>query len=477
MRKSNLEKLREAKRASFQRAEFSSYDDLIKLLVDGDRPIAERGVNPTQLAFMKSNARIKAYKGPAGCAKTSTGVADILLHALLEPGTKYLIARANYNDLLDTTMLRAEEMLSRLPQGTLVERDKSPPAKWWLKSAGEEFSQITFMGLTDSLGSYEFNGAFLDEADEMAEARVHEVNSRLRWKKGHKFIGLAFNPPATNHWLYTACTGKNEQDEEVKPPWMTLFEPVPTENTRNLPPDYYQTLTQSLPEDMRQRLVDGIWGSTFPGEPVVRQFSNQLHVVGDTPYKGGTLFRFWDFGYRRPCVLFAQVTKAGNVEVMREWLGHNVEGTSFIETVHAKTAEHYPTATQFMDYGDPAVAQHKDTGSMLNLLHQAGITLRFRDTPFDISMQLLRKRFETVIEKKQALLVNRSCRTLIGGLSGGYHFKSDGITPKKDGYYDHLIDALRYGVYNLFGTTGTTSLSIPRSIAYWSNETDANTLR
>jgi hypothetical protein len=27
------------------------------------------------------------------------------------------------------------------------------------------------------------------------------------------------------------------------------------------------------------------------------------------------------------------------------------------------------------------------------------------------------------------------------------------VTPRKDGYFDHEIDALRYGVWNLFGVT------------------------
>ena len=453
------------------------------LLVDGDREQADRHVNPTQLKFVKSPARIKAYKGPAGCAKTSTGVADIFLHALLEPGTKYLIARHDYNDLLDTTMARAQEMLDRLPEGTLLDRDKSPPAKWFLRPAGirqpdgsidDTPSQVTFMGLKDTLGSYEFNGAFLDEADEMEEKRVHEVNTRLRWRKGHKFIGLAFNPPDVNHWLYTACTGKNAQGESVAPPWMTLFEPNPKENTRNLPSDYYSLLTESLPEDMRPRRVDGVWGSTFPGEAVVREFSRMLHGGHPLEYKGGTLFRFWDFGYNRPACLFAQVSKAGNLEVLAEYLGHHIEGTKFIELVHQKTREWFPGAQRFMDYGDPAVAQKKDTGSMLKLLMDAGVTMRYQHTPFDLSVALLRKKFESLIDKGPAIRIDaRRCPILVGALSGGYHFKKDGITPFKDGYYDHLVDALRYGVFNLFGVSSTSSTTnyIPRSIAYWENST------
>lgn len=465
--------MREAAKGRFQRIELNSLEELVTLLVDGDRPAEERAVNPTQLSYIMSAVRLKAYKGPAGCAKTSTGVADIFTHALTEPGTKYLIARMDYNDLLDTTMLRAEEMLARLPPNTLIQRDKSPPAKWWLKSGGEDPSEITFMGLKDTLGSYEFNGIFIDEADEVEEKRVHEANTRLRWKRGHKFLGLAFNPPDVNHWLYTACTGLNAQGELVNSGEVLfkLFEPNPRENTRNLPQNYYELLTATLPEDMRQRLVDGAWGSTFPGEAVVRQFKRAVHVRDALAYQQGTLFRFWDFGYNRPCVLFCQVNNSGSAQVMREWLGHHVTGQSFIEAVKAKTTEWFPTARHFVDYGDPAVAQKKDTGQMLALLYNAGVLLRYRDTPFDVSMNLLRKRFEMLVDGVPAILIDRRCPILIGGLSGGYHFKGDGITPFKDGYYDHLVDALRYGIFDLFGTSGTTTVSVPQSIAYWATPT------
>jgi hypothetical protein len=451
----------------------------VKLLVDGGRSPELRQVNPTQLKYILSTQRIKAYKGPAGCAKTSTGVADVLIHALLEPGSKYLIARQDYNDLLDTTMQRCEDMVALLPPGTLLDRNKSAPAKWYIRAAAmkdddgrviDEPSQITFMGLKDVPGSYEWNGAFVDEADEVDEKSIHWINSRLRWKRGHKFIGLAFNPPDINHWLYTACTGMDGQGNKVREPWMQLFEPNPKENTRNLPSDYYEILTRDLPEDMRQRLVDGVWGSTFPGEAVVRQFRKQMHLR-ELAYASGTLFRFWDFGYNRPAVLFCQWHRDGRLQVMREFLGHHIEGSKFIEVVKAKTTEWFPGAQNFMDYGDPAVAQKKDTGQMSAMLNNTGITIRYMHTPFDVSMALLRKKFESLIEGEPAIVIDsRYCPILSGGLAGGYHLKKDGVTPNKDGYYDHLVDALRYGVYNLCGAQANTTISIPQSIAYWSSD-------
>lgn len=479
MRKSPVERWVGKNKRHYEATQLTGIDDIIKLMVD-DRAMSLREINPTQRAYILSDARYKAYMGPAGCAKTTTGVVDIMLKALLIPGSKWFISRKNYNDLLDTTVRSCTNVLQRLPPGTLIERSKNPPMKWWLRpmtalgAAPEDCapSEITFMGLTDNVGSYEFNGGFIDEADEVEEHFIQQLKGRLRYKPFPEYpdenysIGLAFNPPPKSHWLYRACTGLDENGEEVDPAWMTLFRPQPTENVRNLPKDYYANMTKGLPEDLKQRLVDGVWGSTFPGQPVIRQFKRSTHVRPGLQFSGGTIYRFMDFGYNHPACLWVSRAKNGAMQVLREFKGSKVEGTAFADLILQMTAEHFPTAYEFIDFGDPAVAQTKDTGSMLAVLNKAGIVVRYQRTPFDLSLNLLRKQFEKLTDGQPSILIDESCTLLIDGLAGGYHFKEDGVTPFK-GLYDHLIDALRYGVWNLFGTSITSTHGLPSSVAYW----------
>ena len=480
MRKSQFEHSRKGKKAPVQ-TELNGLEDLLKLMLDGKRPYAERQINPTQLEYCLSDAKLRAYMGPAGCAKTTTGCADIMLRALLMPGTQWFVARRDYNDLLDTTMRTMVNILGNLPEGTLLDRQKMAPQKWWIRPMtvgkdGEEPepSTITFMGLSDYVGGYEFTGGFIDEADEVEKNNFYQMIGRLRAKPTPDFpdenfgIGCAFNPPSMTHWLYTECTGLDVAGNKKKEPSMVLFKPKPTENQRNLPKGYYEQMAQTMSLELLQRYKDGQWGNTYPGEPVIRQFKASLHVKDKLAWSGGSVFRFWDFGYNRPAVLFAQVATDGRLQILGEYLGHHIEGTQFIETVRSQTALRFPNATVFVDYGDPAVAQHKDTGSMLALLNNAGVLMRYQRTPFDLSIQLLRKRFETIIEGDPAIVIDSTCRVLIDGLAGGYHLKEDGVTPRKDGHFDHEIDALRYGVFNLFGV-GTSSLrpdQLVPSIAY-----------
>lgn len=468
MRRTQFE---QTKRSKVQHTtQMSSVADLVKLMLDGRRHPDERVINPTQLEYILSDSKLKAYMGPAGCAKTTTGCADIMLRALLMPGTKWFVARRDYNDLLDTTLRTMQNILGNLPDGTLLDRQKMAPQRWWIRpvvlganGAAAEPSEITFMGLSDYVGGYEFTGGFIDEADEVEKNNFYQMIGRLRAKPTpdfpdeNFFIGCAFNPPSKTHWLYTECTGLDVMGNKKQEPTMTLFRPKPTENERNLPKGYYEQMGATMSKELLQRYKEGEWGNTFPGEPVIRQFKPYIHVRPKLKFNGGTLFRFWDFGYNRPGVLFAQVATDGRLQILREFLGHHIEGTKFIETVLAQTAQEFPGATKFVDYGDPAVSQHKDTGSMLALLNNAGILMRYQRTPFDLSIQLLRKRFESIIEGEPAIVIDDTCQILIDALNGGYHLKEDGVTPQKDGHFDHLVDALRYGIYNLFGV-GISSL-------------------
>jgi hypothetical protein len=462
-----------------------SVEDLMAMLID-DNPVKwKRKLLPTQLAYMQSRDRLKAYMGPAGCAKTTTGCADIMLRALLIPGTKWFIARRDYNDLKKTTMDTMVNILNRLPDGTLVERSKAPPESWHIRpimtagqAARSQLSEITFIGLSDNVGSYQFTGGFIDEADEVEQNYFEQMKMRLRARPAgvsadqfdecNHFIGLAFNPPPKAHWLYKACTGMNELDEVVDEPKMTLFKPQPRENAVNLSKGYYDELGATMPEELRLRLVEGQWGAIFPGEPVIRQFKRHVHVKKGMEHRHrATLYRFWDFGFRRPGVLWAQVRKDGHIQVLREFMGKNVEGAAFVSQVLAQTAEHFPDAESFADIGDPAVKQQKDTGSMLTILSQAGVSLKSTRTPLDLSLDVLRKRFETMTEGEPALLIDERCRILADALSGGYHMDPNGLKPIKDNEYDHLVDCLRYGIWFLFGVNSTTTgTRILKSVRY-----------
>jgi len=487
MRRSKLEQLRDQKRKEMKPTTLNSVDEFFKLMLTGD-------LNPTQKAFIYSPDRIKAYKGPAGCAKSATLCAAGLARAVFQPGSKGFISRHDYNDLQDTTKQEMTKLLNRLPKGMLLERDKSPPEKWWIASVPQyeklpdgttvlrdEPSQITFMGLKDDIVGIEANWWMVDEANEVDEVRIHQINTRLRAQGGNYMIGLAFNPPDKHHWLYTACTGRNWKDEKVAEPWMTLFEPQPRENVQNLPPNYYEDTAKTMPEDQRQRYIEGQWGSTFEGQPVYREFRFNVHTRADLEYNpNAPLHRLWDFGYNHPVCLFSQFDWQGRLHVLYELQENRKEASEFARLVKQITAQKFPNAPDIVDYGDPAVAQHKDTGRTLSVLLREGITMRYITTHIEVGVQLLRQRFNLMIEGEPAIVIHRNkCPLLISALRGGYRMDDKGQKPFKDGFYDHVCDALRYGAVNFWGAGTMTHRQralAPMSVEYNSAFDNVGTL-
>lgn len=469
MRKSKAERIKDVLRKA---------GDPVRIGVDGEDPslglakfMAGGALNPTQALFFHDAERYTAYKGPAGCGKSVIGLIAGLSRALWIPGSVGVVAQHDYNHLLSSTYQTFQRIIGRLPEGTILDRDKSPPMKIQINPiGGGEPSTIIFMGLKENLGGYEFNWAFLDEADKIDEMAVRLVDGRLRYPGGGYKLMMAFNPPDKHHWLYTACTGRDYQERRVKTPWLKLYEPAPDENSKNLPADYYANLRKSYTSDMVQRLVDGEWGSTFEGSPVYREFNKKFHVQQDllgkfSPYK--PLFRFWDFGYSHPYCCWAQMDWEGRLLVMYEKLGENIEATAFARLCKTITTENFPGAKEIVDFGDPAVAQQKDTGRTLSEFAKEGILIRYRNSHIEEGVQCIRQNLEKMNGGEALIQFDQKyVPILIGALSGGYHLDKKGLKPVKDGFYDHAADAFRYGMIHVFNNSRANLHLIPRSIEY-----------
>jgi hypothetical protein len=474
MRRSNLDKRRDAIRRQAALAGGDKpkieldLEGLFKLLLGGP-PLV------TQKEFVYDPAEVKAYMGAAGVAKTSTLCSALWLRALLQPGSRLFVSRNDYNDLMSTTLRRMEEMLARLPAGVLVDRDKSPPMRWWVAPAVQgEPSEITFMGLKDPIVGIEANAWIVDEMNEAEENRIQEIIGRLRAPTGggDYMLAGAFNPPPKTHWLYSACTGHDHLGQPAeKPAYIKLYKPQPKENISNLPAGYYERMRATMSADLIQRYIDGNWGATFDGKPVYPQFRSEFHGkrgLRFNPRLGG--IRFWDYGFNSPFCIFAQQDNYGRLFALAEIVGKMEEAESFITRCLTLGNKWFPEAQEWTDFGDPAAAQKKDTGSTLSVLARLGINLRFRSSTIEYGVDLIRRLLERQTLGTPLLQFDLDkCPVLTDALKGGYRLDKLGEKPKKDGFYDHPSDAYRYGIINLYGAVGNMMPDVsklPTSVAH-----------
>jgi sporulation protein YlmC with PRC-barrel domain len=163
--------------------------------------------------------------------------------------------------------------------------------------------------------------------------------------------------------------------------------------------------------------------------------------------------RTWDFGFHRPAVLYSQVNEKGQWFVLREILGKDEHLDVFANRVIPLSNQWFPNA-QFEDYCDVAGTQKNDRSDLtsVDILRRKGINPRFRRFDIDRTIDIVQRKLTSLIDGKPVLLVDkRYCPVLIDGFRGGYYYEKpkDGrdmakAKPCKDGYYEHLMDCLRY---------------------------------
>lgn len=300
--------------------------------------------------------------------------------------------------------------------------------------------------------SYEIGWFHLNEASEIEEEAFSELCMRLRnpYVNPKAYRGLVdTNPTSKNHWVYKKFTSDAAT--------YALYQASSRENKDNLPPGYIKMLEDGMSAEVARRFIDGEFSFNPVGTPVYSpQFQPRFHVGVYKYNPDRPLLRGWDFGFTHPACVFAQQDSDGRIFVLGELLGRNVSIRDFAEQVMAYTNQRFPDAIESMDYCDPAGNQRSDKGdgeSTIQILTQIlGHPIHNRRTRIIEGVDMIRD----LLGKQSAgyffMNFDRSCEVLIEGFLGGYHYdekKEDVIV--KDGYYEHLMDALRYLIIGVGG--------------------------
>lgn len=433
--------------------------------------ILEGPLNDTQRAFVFSPERVGWFVGPYGSGKTGAAVCAITLPCLIYPNSKWFVARATYWTLQETTLGDFEKYLLRLGPNIFVDRQKGPPYKVWLASGlrkpdgrPEEPSEVIFHSLDDmeKLGSTQFSGVMIDEANEIDRETATTLNGRLRWKRdgyeqkpeGPFFWRAVSNAVRRSHWLHKMFCGIDEPDDQTdSKPWGKKFRSKPYENSHNLPPNYYEEISKGFTAEQKLRFVEGACGPDPQGDGVFPEFNPTIHV-GEYRYDPRfPIIRGWDFGRRRPACVFAQLVEDQLIH-LAAMLGQEIALERFIDRVFARTTMQFGLAKQFIDYVDPHGTQRRDVSeeTSVSIMQKRGLNPRWRDVALNTGLELMSKRLTNLTSrgKPTSVFDRANCSILIEGYQGGYcwpkptSLREVAEIPYKDGTYEHVMDADRY---------------------------------
>lgn len=202
--------------------------------------------------------------------------------------------------------------------------------------------------------------------------------------------------------------------------------------------------------------------------------------------------RGWDFGFRKPGVVWFQYSEASRrAWAIREWSPENIETDTYRDVVlylsgqlyeeqldhhslrfvqQIKADPKYPDppwfeshpSTEWLDFAGPEALSRRaevsrDSQEKCNadILATAGIILTVYSVPVSGRELVIRRLLKDREDGNPGLLFDPACPLLISGFSGGIAYPKPTkahphpTDPAKDGVYDHVHDALGYGLVNV----------------------------
>ena len=453
----------------------------------------------TGLAFHNSEAKVKGIAGSPGSGKSVACAMEIMYIAMRQKPDDNNIRRIRAG-VIRTTYPE----LKKTTRKTIV--DWLPPNSGRITSSAPMEGIITF-GLGDGttveidyqflaldtendlkkLDSMELSVIYLNEANHMSEAHFIKCLERIGRFPSPKdgamcsepTLIIDFNLPGKEHWLYqylvlkdfkeTPKFTKSQIELFVQPPAVFCEnfsavergeeEPVyvmneNAENLHNLPDGYYDIqLAMNTWEVTKARLLM-IWTSQKLGKTIHPEFDIDVHVSKGSleivPHE--PVFIGLDQSGVHPCATLHQLVR-GQQRVYREIFGNDTSLDDFVQGLLLPAlAKDFPRC-ETLAILDPSNTRQSNGGVLLapTAILQDKYGIRSMIAPGGNAMDTRISAVSRQLRRRDALIIDPSCKMLIEGLDSKYVFKHirgmDGqvihIKKKVDNQWGHYVDSFQ----------------------------------
>ena len=394
---------------------------------------------PKQDLFVKATEREVLYSGAFAAGKTRCLCLKAVMRAS-HPGTREGLCRKHLVSLKATTLKTLLEpdghLPAVLPKGTYTHHKSDKIIK--LHGGGE----IVYFGLDEpeKIGSYNLSGCGVDEVVELTEADWTMLLGRIRLDVGiPNQLYAACNPGPPSHWL----AERFGLALDYKP--HKHCRTIQTQSTDNvfLPPDYIDSLNEFVGV-AHKRFVRGLWVGS--DRLVYDRWDRDIFVQERTgPWK-----RCWvghDAGYTNPTALVLICEdEDGRLHIADEYYE-----TGKTEPEVAEQCVHW-----YRDYGKKegypdieAFVVDPSAASMIGLMQQNMLPVINAENDVYCGVMTVAARLIVAGDGRPRLTVSPECTNFLHEIES-YENRVDRQTgqtldvPVKR--FDHLMDALRYGV-------------------------------
>ena len=426
---------------------------------------------PTVARFMDDNeSLVRVLVGPVGSGKSMGAIMEILRRACAQApynGVRYsrwALIRNTLQQLRQTVLSDIQQYLGPIVHYFVT--DSTIQIRVGLPDGTSLHCDMVMIPLDSKedvrrLLSMQLTGAWINEMREVPIEVVSALLGRLgrypsKIMGGPTWFGLIGD---TNPW----DTDSAYHERLVLEPatnWTLYHQPSgigpDAENVDNLPPNYYENLSDNKDIEWAQVHVESMWGTSNAGQAVFRKsFHAPTHVrnmqLSVNPSK--PLMIGLDFG-RTPCALIGQIDNYGRGIIMREVVTEGM-GLNQMVQEHLKPvlfSEPFAGRRVFI-VGDPAgreKSQITEETPFDALKAEGFLAYPASTNKIDPRLLAVEKMLRSQIVGEPGLQINREgCPTLIQALGNKYRYrkKRDGQLedlPEKLHPWSDICDALQY---------------------------------
>ena len=413
---------------------------------------------PTLDRFMRSNARVRAVRGPVGSAKTTACVMELLRRSCEAPmqadgvrRSKMVIVRNTLSQLKTTCLVSVQQLLRpvinyKVSDATIQLRMPGVESDWLLLPLDTEQN-------IQRLLSLELTAAWCSEFREIPPEIVQAVLSRC----GRYPSRAMLTPEQADYW-YGLLMETNSFSEDS--PWFEQLEvDLPSnwayfvqpgafargaENRENLPPKYYEDLMESNTKEWAEQYIHNRITPSLSGTAVFRNtFSTDFHVSDEpvVPVPGLPLILGTDTN-RNPAVLICQLDDRGRLLVMKELFTSNLGMDKFLDEFLTPelAKDRFRRLNGYMVL-DPAGRTKSEIGeeAVIDACRRHGYEAVLAMTnSIDPRIRAVEKFLTKQIAGGPAMIIDRNgCPNLILALQSRYRYKK-----KKSGEFEEKPDKL-----------------------------------
>lgn len=438
--------------------------------------------------FMQDATRHIDFEGAFRVGKTTAALWKVFNSCLAHPGIHWLICR--YSDGDTQTKLKPPWRAICNQAGVQVQWDSTELCDTFPEIQGQR-SKVYIFGIkaqdqTSRYGKFRgmtLAGIYNDQSEELPKDVFLEMIGRLSQNGYPHQLLLTPNPPDPNHWL------AKEFPEENNIVGRKYYSASIHANAHNLPSDTIPELIRAYPPShpkhrsavLGQRGLNVIGTPVYGGDPekgLRGPFDRAKHVRPMVFNPKLALVEAFDFGKHSPCYVAGQYTPWGELHLLGGIMGQDLFLEDFLPVVLQYRNQWWPDRPYEMSCCDPAGAHEGLRKNSIEVLRDHGFAVRYatNSNAPDIRLGCIERlagymrrttpqgeAFGVEANPARWLIVSardvREWHFVADGFEAGYvwdeHFVSVGSKqvrkPKKDGVYEHGMNATEYLELNFGG--------------------------